>query len=256
WRQWWFFTLLFLSIITALWFYFKGRINKYRQELLVARQITDLEAKALRAQMNPHFVFNSLNAIQECIVTGRIDEAYTYLTKFSRLLRLVLEHSDVGEVALQEELEVLDLYISLEKLRFKNDMHYHFKLDEELDAEEIRIPPMLIQPHIENAIWHGLRHKEGEKNLILSIKETIPDYLEVIIQDDGIGRKKADSIKKNRLGGTNHQSKGKQLSENRMELLRKTYPFASMTILDLYHDDGEATGTKVILMIPMMKKTV
>lgn len=256
WKQWWFYALLLISSMTALLLFFRGRINKYRHELLVARQITDLESKALRAQMNPHFVFNSLNAIQECIVTGRVDEAYTYLSKFSRLLRLVLEHSDVGEVSLQEELEVLDLYISLEKLRFKNDMHYQFNLDDDVDPEEIRIPPMLIQPHLENAIWHGLRHKEGEKNLMLSIKETIPDYLEVIIQDDGIGRKKAASMKKQRLGGTNHQSKGKQLSENRMELLRNTYRMASMIINDLYHSDGEAAGTKVILMIPMLKKTL
>ena len=135
-------------------------------------------------------------------------------------------------------------------------MHYQFELGDELDPEEILMPPMLIQPHIENAIWHGLRHKEGEKNLLVSIKETIPDYLEVIITDDGIGRNKSASLKKNRLGGTNHQSKGKQLSENRMELLRKTYPLASMTITDLYRDDGEAAGTKVILMIPMMKKSL
>ena len=224
WKQWWFLSGLFILSLAAIWIYLRGRIEKYRKELIVARQISDLEAKALRAQMNPHFVFNSLNAIQECIVTGRVDEAYTYLTKFSRLLRLVLEHSDIGEVTMEEELEVLDLYISLEKLRFKNDMHYQFELDDELDPEEIWIPPMLIQPHLENAIWHGLRHKEGEKNLLLSIKETIPDYLEVIIQDNGIGRSKSSMLKKDRLGGRNHQSKGKKLSENRMEVMSKTYP--------------------------------
>ena len=135
-------------------------------------------------------------------------------------------------------------------------MHYRFELDEDLDPEEILMPPMLIQPHIENAIWHGLRHKEGEKNLCFSIKEIIPDYLEVIIEDDGIGRTQAASLKKERLGGTNHQSKGKQLSANRMELLRKTYPLACMNIADLYNDDGKAVGTKVTLVIPMLKKTL
>jgi LytS/YehU family sensor histidine kinase len=239
-----------------LWYYYYTRLNKYKAELIIARQISDLESKALRAQMNPHFVFNSLNAIQECIITGRIDEAYTYLTKFSRLLRLVLEHSDVGEVTLQEELEVLDVYVSLEKLRFKNDMQYRFELDDSLDPEEILMPPMLIQPHIENAIWHGLRHKEGEKNLTLLINESIPEYLEVIIQDDGIGRRKAASMKKDRLGGTHHHSRGRQLSEDRMDLLRKSYPLASMNITDLYTEDGEAIGTKVVLLIPMLKNVV
>ena len=255
WKQWWFYLLLFIISITALWLYFKGRINKYRQELLVARQITDLESKALRAQMNPHFVFNSLNAIQECIVTGRVDEAYTYLSKFSRLLRLVLEHSDTGEVSLHDELEVLDLYISLEKLRFKNDMHYQFELNEELDPEEIMIPPMLIQPHIENAIWHGLRHKQGEKHLRLSINEAIPGYLEVVIEDNGIGRKKSALISKNRIGGATHKSKGKQLSANRMEIFRKAYPLTSMIITDLEDRQGESEGTRITLRIPMLVKS-
>jgi ligand-binding sensor domain-containing protein len=254
WKEWWFILMICLSIVTALWIYFKERIDKFRKELLVTRQISELESKALRAQMNPHFVFNSLNAIQECIVTGRVEEAYSYLSKFSKLLRMVLEHSDVTEVKLQEELEVLGLYISLEKLRFKDDMQYRFHLDDELDAEEIYIPPMLIQPHIENAIWHGLRHKEGEKHLVLSITENPPGYLEVIIEDDGIGRKKSGEIRERRLGGNKHNSKGTQLSENRMELLRKPYPFTSLTIIDLYHPKGEASGTKVILSIPMLKK--
>lgn len=254
WKEWWFWCMVFLSIVLTIWIYFKGRIAKFRKELLIARQITDLESKALRAQMNPHFVFNSLNAIQECIVTGRVDEAYTYLSKFSRLLRMVLEHSDKSEVVLQEELEVLNLYVLLEKLRFKNDMEYRIQLDDGLDAEEIFIPPMLIQPHIENSIWHGLRHKMGQKHLQLSIQEILPGYLEIVIEDDGIGRKKSDEMRKSRLGGGQHNSKGTQLSNNRLELLMKTYPFTSMVITDLYDIEGNATGTKVTLMIPLIER--
>ncbi|MEO6130634.1 MAG: histidine kinase, partial [Saprospiraceae bacterium] len=200
WKAWWFLTPLFLMAAGGVWVYFWGRIEKFKKEILIARQITDLESKALRSQMNPHFVFNSLNAIQECIVTGRIEEAYTYLSTFSKLLRMVLEHSDVPEVALQEELEVFNLYMSLEKLRFKDDMSFILDIDHELDPEEIYIPAMLIQPHLENAIWHGLRHKDGDKHLTVSITEKPAGYLEVNVADDGIGRTRAGEIQEHRLG--------------------------------------------------------
>jgi hypothetical protein len=255
WKQTWFFALLFILLAGGLWFYYKRRIDQYREELKIARQIADLESKALRAQMNPHFVFNSLNAIQECIVTGRVEEAYSYLSKFSKLLRMVLEHSDMTEVTLQEELEVLNLYVSLEKLRFKDDVRYRLQIDDELDPEEIYIPPMLIQPHLENALWHGLKHKEDHKNLVLSIEEKPAGYLVVIIEDNGIGRKKAGELNQARLGGNKHKSKGKQLSSNRMDLLRNNYPLTSMTITDLYDSLGESSGTRVTIIIPMVEKS-
>lgn len=251
WRQWWFIILIGLLVFIAVWTFLDGRFQKIRKELLVTRQIADLEAKALRAQMNPHFVFNSLNAIQECIVTGKIEEAYAYLSQFSRLLRLVLEHSDMTEVSLHDELEVLSLFVSLEKLRFRNDMQYTLNVEKDLDDEEIRIPPMLIQPHLENAIWHGLRHKEGEKILTLSIAEIIPGYLQVVIEDNGVGRVKAAALRQDRLGDHKHKSIGKQLSGNRLELLRKNHPKANMEIIDLYDDDGMASGTRVLLVIPI-----
>ena len=254
WRQWWVLTLMMVAVIVSLGIYFNNRIRKFRNEIFVKRQISDLESKALRAQMNPHFVFNSLNAIQECIVTGKIEEAYTYLSQFSRLLRLVLEHSDVANVSLHEELEVLSLFVSLEKLRFRNEMQFVLNIEEELDEEEIRIPPMLIQPHLENAIWHGLRNKEGVKILKLNIREKIPGYLEVVIEDNGIGRVKAEELRQGRLGGNKHKSKGKQLSGNRMVLLKNNYPQASIIITDLYNDEGTAAGTRVQLNIPIVEK--
>jgi ligand-binding sensor domain-containing protein len=251
WNEWWFFVLVMLLFVIMLWKWFRSRIISIQQELLVARQIADLESKALKAQMNPHFVFNSLNAIQECIVTGKVEEAYAYLSQFARLLRLVLEHSDMAEVSLHDELEVLSLFVSLEKLRFRNDMQYALKVEKDLDDEEIRIPPMLIQPHLENAIWHGLRHRDGEKKLTLTIAETIPGYLEVVIEDNGVGRVKAAALHQDRLGGHKHKSIGKQLSGNRLELLRKNHPRANMEIVDLYDGQGMAIGTKVILVIPI-----
>ncbi len=254
WRRWWVISFFSLVVLSSIWIYNRGRIEKYKKDLSIAREIADLESKALRAQMNPHFVFNSLNAIQECIVTGKVDEAYAYLSQFSRLLRFVLEHSDVTSVSLHEELEVLSLFVSLEKLRFKNDMQFLLSIDEALDAEEIWIPPMLIQPHLENAIWHGLRNKEGERILKLDIQERIPGYLNVCIEDNGIGRMKAEELRQKRLGGNSHRSKGKQLSGNRLELLANHYPHTTIIYSDLYDAQGMATGTKVQLNIPIVAK--
>lgn len=254
WQRWWVVSLAAICVIGGFVAFLIARLRKYKQEIVVARQIAELEAKALRAQMNPHFVFNSLNAIQECIVTGKIEEAYTYLSQFSRLLRLVLEHSDVGEVSLHEELEVLSLFVSLEQLRFRNEMEFVMKVEEALDEDEIRIPPMLIQPHLENAIWHGLRNKEGMKLLKLTIREHNPDYLEVVIEDNGIGRSKAQELREGRLGGSTHNSKGKQLSGNRLDLLKSNYALTGMTISDLVGEDGAPNGTRVLLVIPIIGK--
>lgn len=110
---------------------------------------------------------------------------------------------------------------------------------------------MLIQPHLENAIWHGLRHRNGEKKLTLSIAETIPGYLEVVVEDNGVGRVKAAALRQDRLGDHKHKSIGKQLSGNRLELLRKNHPQSNMEIIDLYDEKGIATGTRVILVIPI-----
>lgn len=253
WQRWWVILATVLAAGAGFTIYIRGRLRTYRNELTTARQIADLESKALRAQMNPHFVFNSLNAIQECIVTGRVEEAYTYLSKFSKLLRMVLEHSEVTEVSLHDELEVLSLYISLEKLRFMDDLDFELEVDSDLDADEVNIPPMLIQPHLENAIWHGLRHLTGHKKLHMSISEKVEGYLTVKVEDNGIGRLKANAIRQSGLGREKHSSKGKQLSNNRLELLRVTYPLTSMEIVDLYDDLQRAAGTRVVLMIPMMK---
>jgi LytS/YehU family sensor histidine kinase len=253
WRQWWFTTIVVLIIVGSLLAFYRAKLNSYRKELLIARQISDLESRALRAQMNPHFVFNCLNAIQECVVTGRIDEAYTYLSKFSRLLRLVLEHSDLTETSLQQELEILDLYVSLEKLRFKEPIDYRLDISDEIETEQIHIPPMLIQPHIENAIWHGLRHSEKDKKLTIYIKEIATEYLDVIIEDNGVGRERAMELKSSRLGASQrHTSKGLAICTQRIELLQNQYPQTRMEFEDLYNKQGVATGTRVTVVLPII----
>jgi hypothetical protein len=255
WGTWWFLGGLVAAGFLVTSWYYRRRLEKVRRESELARQIAELEAKALRAQMNPHFVFNALNAIQECIVTKRIDEAYDYLSRFSKLLRAVLEQSDLTDVSLQEELEVLSLYVSLERLRFKDDMTIVVEVDEALDTEFIRIPPMLIQPHLENAIWHGLRHSHVPKRLQLSVRERAEGYLDVVVMDNGIGRARSQALRAQQLGSAAHRSKGSALSADRLALLRKNYPFTDMKIQDQFDDAGEACGTTVELRIPMLPHT-
>jgi ligand-binding sensor domain-containing protein len=256
WQRWWVISLAMLGILSGIVYYWRDRIQKYKRELVIAHQIGELESKALRAQMNPHFVFNCLNAIQECIVTGKIEQAYTYLSKFSRLLRMVLEHSDMSDVLLQDELEVLSLYVSLEKLRFADDLEFTLHLDEDLESDEVRIPPMLIQPHVENALWHGLAHLEAEKKLTLQITEHIPGYIDVVIEDNGVGRQRSMELRQNRLGRKQHTSKGRQMSDNRIQLLKETYPYTSMDIIDHTDDAGNASGTSVRLRIPITRSVL
>ncbi len=253
WKTWWFIAANAGLGIFIAGFLVRRNVQRIRAQNKIEVQVAELKSTALRAQMNPHFVFNCLNAIQECVVTGRIDEAYTYLSKFSRLLRLVLEHSDLTVITLHQEMEILDLYISLEKLRFKESMDYQIITDEDLETEEISIPPMLIQPHVENAIWHGLRNFQNDRRLLIYIKEEANEYLTVIIEDNGVGRKKAMELKASRMmAGQRHNSKGLTICTQRIELLQNQYSRTKMEIEDLYTKQGVATGTRVTVVLPII----
>lgn len=212
-----------------------------RKQAELQKQTSELEMQALRSQMNPHFIFNCLNSINRFILKNETETASDYLTKFSKLIRLVLNNSQHKYITLNEELDCLELYIQLEQLRFKNLFRYKIKCDEEADAEEILVPPLLLQPFVENAIWHGLMHKEGAGNLdiCLQLKNEI---LECIIKDDGVGRK--TTLELSSKSATKHKSLGLQITKDRMALLED-----SVQILDLYDDKGSAAGTKVTLKI-------
>lgn len=254
WKTWWFILFIAAFGMCILWFLIRRNVRRIRSQNKIELQMAELKSTALRAQMNPHFVFNCLNAIQECVVTGRIDDAYMYLSKFSRLLRFVLEHSDLTIITLHQEMEVLDLYVSLEKLRFKESMEYQMHCDLDLETEAISIPPMLIQPHIENAIWHGLRHRDSNRKLQLFIEEETQEYLRILIEDNGIGRKKAMEHKATRMAGHRHTSKGLAICMQRIELLQRQYPRTQMVIEDLYDEGGASAGTRVHLLLPSIPK--
>ena len=197
--------------------------------------------------MNPHFVFNCLNSIQECIVTAKYGEASLYLNKFSKLFRMLLNNSGRGMISLAEEVEVLQLYLSLEHMRFERSFEYDIRIDEELDAAEILIPSMLLQPFVENALWHGLMHKESDRSLLITFQSISDDLFRCTIDDNGIGREKARQLKAAKSGGNTHRSRGMQITADRVELMHRQGQAASIEIRDKQDETGKATGTTIII---------
>ncbi len=229
-------------------------MEKQKREQEVAQlhqQKTELELQALRAQMNPHFIFNCLSSVNRFILINRTEEASDYLTKFSRLIRMALHNSEKSYITLENELEALRLYLDLERLRFKNAFNYSISLINTIDVSAVFIPPMLLQPFIENAIWHGLMHKKdaGFLDIALSIEEKI---LTCIITDNGIGRNHAAMI--NSKSAEKNKSMGVKITTERLALLsRNEDEHVVFDIEDLTDKEGNAAGTKVILKMKYRK---
>ncbi|MFT4032028.1 MAG: histidine kinase [Siphonobacter sp.] len=212
------------------------------------RLMSNLRMRALRAQMNPHFLFNALNAIQECILTQQTDVAARYLAKFSKLVRLILDNSEKSTIPLSAEVESLKLYLDVESLRFTQAFWYEIEVNTHIDPALISIPPMLVQPYVENAIWHGLLHKEGER-LLKIVFRSDDDYLYITVEDNGIGRNHANQIR-NPLK-QEHTSKGMKLTDERLQAYsEREGDIASAEIDDLFAPDGTSRGTRVRLILP------
>ena len=220
-------------------------------ELLQTKQKqAEIEMRALRAQMNPHFIFNSLNSINKYILKSDHVNASRYLTRFAKLIRLILDNSNSKEVTLSDELEALKLYIEMESLRFTNKFVYQITVDENVSIDTLQVPPLIIQPYVENAIWHGLLHKETGGMLSIAVKTTNDNMLQCTIEDNGIGRARASELKSK--SATANKSLGMKLTEERITMLNQYASLnASIHIIDLENSTGEATGTKVILTIPV-----
>lgn len=225
--------------------------SKTELELTQTKQRqAEIEMRALRAQMNPHFIFNSLNSINKYILKNDHANASRYLTRFAKLIRLILDNSNSKEVALSAELDALKLYIEMETLRFTNKFEYEINADTDINADILQVPPLIIQPYVENAIWHGLLHKETGGRLVVTISKAAEDMLQCIIEDNGIGRKRASELKSK--SATTNKSLGMKLTEERIVMLNQyTSLHASVSIIDLENSSGEAIGTKVILNIPV-----
>ncbi|WP_439556726.1 sensor histidine kinase [Dyadobacter sp.] len=215
--------------------------------LEINKMLAESQLMALRAQMNPHFVFNCLNSIQECIVTEKYGEASKYLNKFSRLFRMVLNNSDRNLVTIEEEEDVLKLYLELEQMRFEQSFSYEIIIDEDLEAEEIVLPSMLLQPYVENALWHGLMHKNGDRKLTVTFERMDDDIFRCLIEDNGIGRKQSLEIKQYNSKAKRHKSKGLQIAKDRLDLLERQGQHASVEIIDKYDPEGNPEGTLVVI---------
>ena len=227
-------------------------LQKFENEKTKAeleQQATELEMQALRAQMNPHFIFNSLNSINRFILQNNKTQASEYLTKFSKLVRLILQNSQAAMIPLESELESLELYLDLESLRFDHRFGYKISVPKDLDADVLKVPPLIIQPFAENAIWHGLMHREDKGQLEIEISQ-VNDLLFFRIADNGIGRKAASELRSK--SATRHKSVGLKITADRIALLHNSNENGSMvTINDLVHEDGTAAGTEVIIKIPV-----
>ncbi len=214
------------------------------------QRLADTELTALRSQMNPHFIFNCLNSVKLYTLQNDTDRAADYLTKFARLIRLVLENSRTDRVTLHNELEALQLYSDLEAMRFKEKVQVHIRIDPDIDLHFVTIPPLLLQPYVENAIWHGLMHKPEGGTVTVDITQPTDPCLHVEITDDGIGRARAAELKSKSAG--NHKSFGMQVTADRIRMINSLYNTQTEAhILDLVAPNGDPLGTKIVLDIPV-----
>jgi len=223
------------------------QLKNSQKTMKLENQFREAELKALKSQMNPHFIFNALNSIQEYIILNDKENAANYLGKFADLIRNYLYHSNMGKLSLADELESLKLYLELEQVRFEEDFTFEIKKSIQDSAENIEIPTMLIQPYVENAIKHGLLHKSGEKKLLLQFIER-ENSLDCEIIDNGVGRAKSGEINAKRRKG--HQSFATEATQSRLELLNhQSDSKIGVEIIDLI-DGSQALGTKVVIRIP------
>ncbi|MBV5313867.1 MAG: histidine kinase [Prolixibacteraceae bacterium] len=228
--------LFFLILFLAYKYRVKQRLKKEMQE----KRLRELQMAAIRAQMNPHFLFNSLNSVQNLIQQNRASEAHLYLSDFAGLIRKVLRNSDKEEVSLAEELETLEQYLNLEKLRF--DFEYGIVVDKEIDQNLFMLPSMILQPVAENALMHGLQHKTGDKKLSIQIQK-IKSAIQITIEDNGIGIEEAKKLK------TKSNGVGLRMNEERIQMMKEKYGGTySFRLIDLTEQNGE--GTRVEILIP------
>ncbi len=228
---------LLLLLLSLFWMYKSNKQRKLTNNLLAL--------KSLRTQMNPHFIFNALNSVNSFIAQNDERTANRYLTDFSTLMRSVLENSEEDFIPLEKETELLGLYLKLEHSRFKDKFDFEFKIDDSIELNQFKIPPMLLQPYVENAVWHGLRYKKEKGFLKVEFYKKDVETIEIIISDNGIGRQKSKELK------TDYQkkkkSKGMQNIKQRVAILNQMYKDkVDVFIEDLYDD---TTGTKVILTL-------
>ena len=244
--------LLVILIVVIMFFFYKT--TKENEENKLRNKALETERSLLRTQMNPHFIFNALNSVQSYILGNNTQEAVGFLSKFAKLMRMILNNSMVQSVTLSNELQSLSLYLDLERARFNNKFNYRIDIDDNVEEELLNVPPMLVQPFIENAIIHGLMHKTGNDGLItIKISENDSSSIVCQITDNGVGRKAAAELEKN--NERKHKSVGMQLTRDRLrDLNKEANAQISCTITDLEDEAGNALGTQVTIIIPVVEE--
>ena len=240
--------IILLVVFLIVIFRNKQKLKKEKEKYELKNKISELELKVVKAQINPHFISNSLAAIQELMYTNHIEKGVQYLAKFSFFLRQVLNYSDENYIYLAEEIELIKLYIELEKLRFNENFNFELKIDESIDIEQLLIPSLIIQPFVENAIWHGLIPIKEKNNLKLLIYVYLKDGFPIIeIEDNGIGRDLSKSIQE--------KSKGTKLMFEKFDSLNRLNNTTNykIDIIDLFSEEIKQIGTKIIIQLDNIK---
>lgn len=245
--RWWFSALIGVLLLLVITFVYRYRLQLQEKKANLENELHASRLTAIQSQMNPHFIFNSLNSIQDLVLKGDVDNSYTFITKFSNLVRRTLNYSDKDFVEFGQEIKLLELYLSLEKLRFRDDLEFTLETG---GIDDIMIPPMLIQPFIENSLLHGLLHKEGKKQII--IRFHLNENLVCTIEDNGIGREKAKEIKNRQRA--EHESFAGQAIKKRFSILSRLFNKSDLGFVytDLY-EGNVASGTRVTLTIPVKR---
>jgi len=255
WEKWWFIVIIISMIIFGIGLFYRRRIQTIQSRNIIALEKASLEnnltqskIKAIKSQMNPHFFYNALNTLQSYILSNDKKQALEYLSKFSGLTRTILEMTEKDTITIGEEINTLRLYLEIEKARFENDFEFEITINPEIDKEQTKIPSMLLQPFVENAVKHGLLHKKDNKKVIIRF-EMIADCLEITIDDNGIGRKKSAEL--NQIKNKNHQSFATAAIQNRIDLLNRNNPRKiAVTYEDKIGENAQPKGTLVKITIP------
>ena len=253
WATWWFRILSTLVVSLTIFLFFYNRIQQIRKEererTELQKRIANVELMALRSQMNPHFIFNTMSSIQHFITQNATDEALKYLSKFAKLMRAIMENTKQSAITIKEEIDTLRLYLDLESMRFAGRFDYKLNVASSLDQNYEEIPSMIIQPYVENAIIHGLLPKQGSGKLLVNLEKK-DNFIICTIEDDGIGRVRANEINMNKL--KRHRSMGMAITKERLAILSSVNKenFSEETI-DLYDDQKSACGTRVVIRIPV-----
>ena len=233
-------------ILVSILFTVYDRHKNLKQE----KKILTLEQDMLRSQMNPHFIFNSLNSIKLYIINNEKENAVYYLNKFAKLIRKILVASSEKEIPLSDELDTMELYMNIENIRFSNAIEFKILIDENVNTHNIKVPSLIIQPFLENAIWHGLSSKEEDKKIELKVEKNKKKHITISITDNGIGRKASREI--NNQKTLKRKSVGISLTKERLANFSKRYTnMYTIKIEDLHDKQGRSSGTKVILDIPI-----